>query len=176
MKILLPLKYFLIGLEYLSTENLGRKMRRELRSQLPRWEGGPCIQPKFPRIRTIIPKDPDPFSYGKDIICPYTILLLYVSTLLPKATHSKTINLYAKHHTQLWKMLRVVGAFRGTRLFTIPDPNPRFYTLVLAYLIPLHFIIMEPPSCLLGRPTVPTILHITIIIRWSLLHNNKMYE
>jgi len=63
-----------------------------------------------------------------DIICPYTILLLYVSTLLPKATHSKTINLYVIHDTQRWKMLSVVSAFKGTWLSTILDqlPKPSF--------------------------------------------------
>lgn len=38
----------------------------------------------------------------------------------------------------------------------------------------LHFIIMEPPSCLLWRSPIPTILDITVIIGWALLQDKNV--
>lgn len=32
---------------------------------------------------------------------------------------------------------------------------------------------MEPPPCLLGRSAIPTILHVSIIVCWTLLHEHK---
>jgi hypothetical protein len=43
------------------------------------------------------------------------------------------------------------------------------------YKMELNLIIMEPPSCLLGRSSTPTVLHITIIIGRTLLRTITVY-
>lgn len=75
-------------------------------------------------------------------------------------------------------------SFRGKTTAISFPPSPMnitrrlfFYTQVtgnIYYVALLHFIIMEPPSSLLGRSTIPTVLDIPIVICRALLHNDNV--
>ena len=64
---------------------------------------------------------------------------------------------------------------QSSRSHFSPDKTPQFYTRIIDNrFVSLHFIIMEPPSRLLGRPAISTVLNVSIIINWPLLHNDKV--